>query len=144
VALTPTARRVALDTSFYSRLRKGQAAALDTLVAAGTILVPVVVVGELEAGFRLGSRYAENRRMLDEFLAEPFVVVQEITDPVARRYGQIFERLRRAGTPIPSNDIWIAACAIEADAELLTADSDFERVPDLRLRAISSRAGVGA
>ncbi|HEX7669336.1 MAG TPA: PIN domain-containing protein, partial [Polyangiaceae bacterium] len=79
----------------------------------------------------LGKRGAENRVSLAEFLEEPFVSVLPVTSGVAERYGQIFAELRRAGTPIPTNDIWIAATTFEAAAHLLTFDGDFARVRKL-------------
>ena len=69
--------------------------------------------------------------MLARFLGEPFVVTLPSTAEVARRYGQVFAKLRQAGTPIPTNDIWIAAATIDAGAQLLTFDSHFQQVPGL-------------
>lgn len=123
--------RLILDTSAYSRLRRGHEAVLDALAGAEVILVPATVLGELEAGFELGSRVKENRTVLAEFLAEPFVGVLETTPAVARRYGQVFARLRRAGKPIPVNDIWIAAATIDSGGHLLTFDRDFRHVEGL-------------
>jgi tRNA(fMet)-specific endonuclease VapC len=123
--------RLVLDTSAYSRLRSGHPSVLDALAAAEVVLVPVTVLGELEAGFELGSRAKENRAVLAEFLAESFVEVLEVTRSAARRYGRIFAQLRRAGTPIPVNDIWIAAVTLDCGARLLTFDRDFARVEGL-------------
>lgn len=102
------------------------------LAQTSLVLVPVIVIGELEAAFALGRRSPENRALLAEFLDEPFVRVLDVTHEVARRYGELLVALRRAGTPIPVNDIWIAATALDAGGHLLTFDRDFERVPDLR------------
>jgi tRNA(fMet)-specific endonuclease VapC len=104
---------------------------MDRVAAAEVVYIPAIVLGELEAGFRLGRRAEENRVTLSEFLAEPFVAVLPVSRRVARRYGQVFAQLRRAGTPIPVNDIWIAACTLERAAHLLTFDHDFERVENL-------------
>jgi len=123
--------RVALDTSAYSWLRMGHDTVLDAVAAAETVYVPATVLGELEAAFLLGNRYRENARILEEFLAEPFVEALAVTPDVARRYGRVFSQLRRAGTPIPVNDLWIAAAAIDRGAHLLTFDSDFGRVAEL-------------
>ena len=82
--------------------------------------MPATVLGELEAGFLLGQRTRENRVALSEFLEEPFVSVLPTTPEVARRYGEIFARLRKAGTPIPVNDIWIAAATVDCGGHLLT------------------------
>jgi tRNA(fMet)-specific endonuclease VapC len=123
--------RLVLDTSAYAHLRVGHREVHRLLATAELIYVPVVVLGELEAGFRLGKRLEENRRTLTEFLEEPFVRVLEVTPAVARRYGQVFSELRRAGTPIAINDVWIAASAIEVGAHLITFDTDFDRVRSL-------------
>lgn len=123
--------RWVLDTSAYAHFRANHAEVVDRIASADSVLVPTVVLGELEAGFRLGTRAAENRVTLTRFLDEPWVAVLPVTADVARRYGQLFAELRRAGTPIPVNDIWIAACTLDAGASLLTFDRDFERVERL-------------
>jgi tRNA(fMet)-specific endonuclease VapC len=123
--------RLVLDTSAYSHLRAGDDRVLDFIAAAQIVLLPTVVLGELEAAFLLGRRERENRRLLAEFLAEPFVSVLPITPSVAIRYGRFFADLRRAGTPIPTNDLWIAATALDSGAHLLTFDGDFERIAAL-------------
>lgn len=128
--------RVVLDTSAYSRLRGGDEAAIVFLAAAEVVLVPTVVIGELEAGFRLGDRVADNQARLSEFLDEPFVVMAPVTRDVASRYGELFAELRRAGTPVPVNDIWIAATTVDAGAHLLTFDHDFERFPSLSVTVL--------
>jgi tRNA(fMet)-specific endonuclease VapC len=123
--------RLVLDTSAYSRFRAGYKTVLDMLAAADAVLVPVTVLGELQAGFELGRRAHENRTTLARFLQEPFVAVLPTTPDVARRYGQTFSRLRRAGTPIPTNDIWIAAATLDAGGRLLTFDAHFQQVAGL-------------
>ncbi len=124
-------RRLVLDTSAYSWMRSGHRDVLDLVAAAEIVILPVTVLGELEGGFELGSRKRENRTTLAEFLAEPFVSVRPTTQDVARRYGEIFARLRRAGTPIPVNDIWIAAATVDCGGHLLTFDRHFEAIPNL-------------
>jgi predicted nucleic acid-binding protein len=124
-------RRIVLDTSAYSWLRAGHAEVLDTLASADLVWVPSVVIGELEAGFRLGTRYRENIMLLEEFLAEPFVAVRPISREVASRYGRIFSELRRGGTPIPINDVWIAAATLDCGGTLLTFDRHFGAIVGL-------------
>jgi predicted nucleic acid-binding protein len=124
-------RRLVLDTSAYSHFRAGHPVVLDLLAAADVVLIPATVLGELEAGFELGGRALENRTTLARFLQEPFVTVLPTTPDVARRYGQTFAQLRRAGTPIPTNDMWIAAATIDAGGQLLTFDAHFQHVPGL-------------
>ncbi len=124
--------RLVLDTSAYSRFRLGDEDVLSLIADAQSVVLPTTVIGELEAGFQLGSRGAENRVALSDFLAEPFVATLSVTRNVARRYGETFAALRRAGTPIPTNDVWIAAATIDCGGSLLTFDSDFEVVEGLR------------
>lgn len=123
--------RLVLDTSAYSHFRGGHQQVLDVLALAERVLIPVTVLGELEAAFELGSRARENRRALQDFLEEPFVDLLSVTAAVARQYGRIFAGLRRAGTPVPINDIWIAASTIDCGGTLLTFDRDFARVGGL-------------
>jgi tRNA(fMet)-specific endonuclease VapC len=123
--------RLVLDTSAYSFFRTGHAEVLDALARAERVLIPVTVLGELEAAFELGTRQRENRRALETYLEEPYVDVLPLGAPVARQYGRIFGALRRAGTPLPVNDIWIAASTLDCGGTLLTFDRDFARVPGL-------------
>lgn len=124
-------RRLVLDTSAYSHFRAGHPLVLNLLATADVVLLPATVLGELEAGFEMGRRALENRTTLSRFLREPFVTVLPTTPDVARRYGQTFARLRHAGTPIPTNDIWIAASTLDAGGQLLTFDAHFKQVPGL-------------
>ena len=123
--------RLVFDTSAYSHFRRAHAGVLDALARAERVLIPVTVLGELEAAFELGSRARDNRRVLDDFIAEPFVDVLDATPSVARHYGRVFSTLKRAGTPLPINDIWIAAATLDCGGTLLTFDRDFERIDSL-------------
>jgi predicted nucleic acid-binding protein len=125
------ASRLSLDTSAYSKFRAGDTRVHDLIAAAEIVLVPAVVLGELYGAFEMGSRVRENRITLSEFLTEPFVKVVPISADVARQYGRVYAGLRRSGTPIPANDVWIAAATIDQGACLLTFDRDFERVAGL-------------
>ena len=131
--------RLLLDTSAFTRLRGGDQRVAAAVAAARTVALSVVSLGELEAGAQLGIRAADNRAGLAEFLAAPFVSVLPITPDVARLYGRIFAELRRAGTPIGVNDIWIAAGAIESGSHLMTFDSDFGRVAGLDATILAVR-----
>ena len=123
--------QLVLDTSAYSHLRTGHLQVIDYVADAPVVVMPVTVLGEIEASFELGSRVQENRRALAEFLNEPFVSVLDVTSETVQHYARIFVALRRAGTPIPMNDVWIAAATMECRGCLLTFDSDYRRVPDL-------------
>ena len=135
--MRPTERLV-LDTSAYSHLRAGHVQVLDLVADAAVVVIPVTVLGELEAGFELGRRTQENRRVLAEFLDEPFASVLDVTATTVRYYARIIASLRRAGTPIPVNDVWIAAAAMECNGHLLTFDRDFRRIMDLELTLLEA------
>ncbi len=126
-----TSERLVLDTSAYSHLRAGHSAVLDWVASSAVAVVPAVVLGELETAFVLGRRTEENRRVLAEFLDEPFVSVLDVSALTARHYGKIFADLRQAGTPIPLNDVWIAATTMECGGHLLTFDADYRRISGL-------------
>lgn len=120
--------RFCLDTSAYSRFQRGDETVVDLVDRAEWIGMPSVALGELRTGFLLGGRTAQNERELGEFLASPVVTELTVDGEVSRHYAEMVVELRRAGTPIPTNDIWIAATAARAGALVLTADEHFERI----------------
>lgn len=123
--------RLVLDTSAYSHMRAGRDRVIRLIADADAVLIPVTVLGELEGAFELSRRANENRVVLADFLSEPFVSILPATVEIARRYGLIYAQLRRAGTPIPVNDIWIAAAAMDSGGRLLTYDRHFGKVQGL-------------
>lgn len=120
-----------LDTNAYAGLLQGDELVAKLTRGAEQIVFSMVVVGELLFGFRNGNRYEQNLATLEDFLREPWVALQPVTQTTADRFGRIAAALRKAGTPIPSNDIWIAAHAFETGAELVTYDKHFERIRGL-------------
>jgi len=123
-----------LDTSGYSGLMQGDAAILDLLRQADRVFVPAVVLGELHSGFRRGSRTLENEQLLTTFLAKPSVAVLDVTAETAHRYAEIDVYLWSKGRPIPRNDVWIAALALEHGCVLITRDAHFRELPLLLIR----------
>ena len=123
--------RLLLDTSAYSALMNGQTATADVVRQADEIYLNAIVVGELLAGFSRGNRRQRNERQLSEFLGEPRVNVIDVDDDTAVRYAAIHSVLRAAGTPIPTNDMWIAASAMQHGLRLLTLDRHFEKIPQI-------------
>jgi tRNA(fMet)-specific endonuclease VapC len=121
--------RYCLDTSAYSHFKRGDARVVELLERAEWIGVPCVVLGELYAGFRAGSRRLQNEAELDEFLSEPVVEQLPVDSHVAMIFGDMVAELRRSGTPMPSNDIWIAATCARAGATLLSFDKHFLNFP---------------
>lgn len=120
--------RLCLDTSVYSNFRRGESRVVEHLDRAEWVGVPSVVIGELRAGFLIGSRIDEKIDELEEFLRHPVVEVVVVDENVAQIYGEIFSDLRARGRPLPTNDIWIAASAARAGATLLTFDAHFREV----------------
>lgn len=111
----------------------GHPAAVEHIDAAEWLGVPTVVLGELEAGFRLGTALRKNLDELERLLGHPVVSVIPVDRDVARIYGEIVVSLRGRGTPIPTNDVWIAACAARSGATLLAFDRHFEAVDRIGL-----------
>jgi tRNA(fMet)-specific endonuclease VapC len=125
-------RAVLLDTNAYVRFMAGDARVLNCLACAGRAYISVFVLGELVAGFRAGSKEKQNRQILDRFLAKPGVTILDATRETAEYLGLIKVALKKSGQPIPLNDVWIAAHALETGAVLVTYDTHFAAVPGLR------------
>ncbi len=123
-----------LDTSAYSAFKRGHPATLEALRSSPSILLPTVVIGELLGGFEAGTHRETNRSELDAFLHSPRVTVVTLGEETAERYAVIYAALRAARQLIPTNDLWIAASAMEHGAELLTTDAHFLRVPQILVR----------
>lgn len=123
--------KACLDTCAYSRLMCGHLELRSFLEFCSVVFVPVFVLGELHAGFGAVVRARENERHLLDFLETPGIRIQDATWDVARRYALLVVTLRKAGKPIPANDIWIAATALELGARLVTYDAHFAAIPGL-------------
>ena len=123
--------KIILDTTAYVGFKRNIAAIVDFILAAELILFSPVVLGELMFGFRNGSRFKENMDDLTRFLQHDAVELAHIGDITSDRYSRIAVRLKQRGTPIPTNDIWIAAQTMEHGAELLTSDHHFEKISGL-------------
>ncbi len=120
-----------MDTNAYSAFKAGDGAVKRLLEEAEQIIVPVVVIGELMAGFMQGNRLSANTAELDEFLRQAGIVVHEISTADAHRYASLVKALRVAGTPVPVNDVWIAAVALAEGARVLTRDAHFQKLPGI-------------
>ena len=126
-----------LDTSAYSAFNRGDKRLRTWFTSDSDMVVPIIVIGELRSGFAAGNRRKENEELLQRFLDSPNVYVQTITDKTTVIYSQIYLNLREQGKPIGTNDMWIAAIALELDNELLTLDDAFANIPDLMLGTVS-------
>ncbi len=120
--------RVLLDTSAYSGFMKGQVGVQQALQRADEVCLSAVALGELLASFRRGKHRARNEQELQQFLSSPRTRLIAIEEATAERYASIRETLWRFGTPIPTNDIWIAATAMQHGLRLLTTDAHYQKV----------------
>ena len=120
--------RVLLDSSAYSQLMLGREQVSRIVRGAEEVLLPAVVLGELLYGFRHGSRYERNVRDMRAFLDNPYVSLVPVGATTADRYSRIAASLRATGRRIPTNDLWIAAHAMETGADLVSAARHFEHV----------------
>ena len=123
--------RVALDTNRLTDLFQGDAELADQLGQCDEVWLPLVVLAEMKAGFLGGTQQSRNEAILRAFLAKPTVGILLPARETAEHYARLFVQLKRAGTPIPDNDLWIAALALEHDLQLITRDQHFEQVPQL-------------
>ena len=125
--------KIIIDTNVYAELARGNEHVRRILENADVVFVPVAVLGELHAGFNMGSRTAENRRQLEDFLDLPGVVTVSLDSSVAERYGELVSLLKKNGTPLPTNDVWIGATALETGGRMMTFDSHYKSIPGLMM-----------
>jgi len=117
-----------LDTSAYSNFRRGNQEVAALLDRAELVGVSTVALGELRTGFLLGGRQRRNEDELEAFLDNPAVEVLPVDTETSRHYADMVAELRKAGTPLPTNDIWIAAAAARNGMTVLTYDDHFEHI----------------
>jgi tRNA(fMet)-specific endonuclease VapC len=123
--------RVALDTNRYVDLCKGARDTADLVATAEDVFLPFVVLTELRAGFALGRRGAENEQVVRRFLLKAGVHVLYADDQTTHHYASVFRQLRRQGTPIPTNDMWIAALVLQHSLVLHVRDKHFDHLPQI-------------
>jgi tRNA(fMet)-specific endonuclease VapC len=127
-----------LDTSAYSAFNRGDKRLKGWFNSETDIIVPTIVIGELRAGFAAGTKRKENEDLLQRFLDSPNVFVETISDSTTKVYAEVYLSLRNKGKPIGTNDMWIAAIALQLDKELLTLDKGFEYIQDLMLAKVEA------
>jgi tRNA(fMet)-specific endonuclease VapC len=123
--------RVAIDTNRYVDLCKGVAKTIEVLETADELLLPFVVLAELRAGFLLGRRQVDNERALLRLLLKDGVEVLYADDQTTHHYASVFRQLRKQGTPIPTNDMWLAALVLQHNLALHARDRHFDHLPQL-------------
>jgi len=123
--------KILLDTSAYVSFKRNNSEIVDIIANSELILISPIVLGELMFGFRNGSKFKKNMDDLNKFIDHEVVDFVQIGKTTADRYSRIAAQLKQYGTPIPTNDIWIAAHTMEHGAELLSSDLHFEKINGL-------------
>jgi tRNA(fMet)-specific endonuclease VapC len=138
---------VAIDTNAYSGFRRGHPELVEVFSRVPRLIVPLVVIAELLAGFAGGKKAQRNRTDLATFTASPRVSLALPDRQTAETYAGVYQQLRRDGRPIPTNDIWVAAAALRASVPLITLDAHYRFVANLRsatgLSGLLGTAGRG-
>ncbi len=133
--------RLILDTSAYSAILKGTPSIRFVLQQTDEIFLNPVILGELFVGFSLGKDEKKNRNILQDFLSSPRVTILLIDQETSERYAAIRKYLRLKGTPIPTNDLWIAASAMQFGLKVLTTDRHFLKIPQIIAEIFDSPEG---
>ena len=123
--------RLALDTNRYADLCRGDSFVLETVEHADEVWLPFIVVGELRAGFAVGSQGPRNEAVLRRFLIRPRVGILYADEQTTHHYASVYRQLRKQGTPIPTNDMWIASLVLQHSLALFARDSHFDALPQL-------------
>ena len=123
--------KLALDTNRYTDLCRGEVSVVETVELAEEVWLPFIVLGELRAGFAVGSQGPRNEAVLRRFLLKPAIGVLFADEETTHHYGAVYRQLRKQGTPIPANDMWIAALVLQHSLILLARDAHFDALPQL-------------
>ncbi len=110
---------------------RGDAQVVERIEAADEVWLPFIVLGELRAGFAVGSQGPRNEAILRRFLLKPGVDVLYADEQTTHHYANVYRQLRKQGTPIPTNDIWIAALVLQHSLMLYDRDGHFQALPQL-------------
>jgi predicted nucleic acid-binding protein len=124
-------RHILLDTNAYVAFKQGTADAVEVVQHAPRMGLNSIVLGELLSGFAMGTREQENRQELEQFLASDRVDQIGVDLDTAEHYATVYRDLRRRGRPIPTNDMWIAATALQHGLAIFSHDRHFHEVPGL-------------
>ena len=122
---------VALDTNAYSDFMRGDPVRVQIIRAARHLHLPLMVLGELRAGFAAGNQKSVNAANLQRFLGSPRVTVLLPDEQTTHHYAQLYLQLRKKGVAIPTNDLWIAALVVQHDLVLCTSDTHFQHLPQV-------------
>lgn len=129
-------KRILIDTNTYAAFKKNKTDAVNTFRIAEYIGVNIVVLGELLSGFKGGSKEVKNRKELEQFLDSPRVNLIELDEETAEFYAMVYWDIKRKGSPIPTNDLWVAASAMRHGLALFTYDEHFDYIDGLILHKV--------
>lgn len=132
-------KQLLIDTNVYVAFKRNNHAVVDLMRQAESIAINTVVLGKLLAGFKGGIRETANRSELDQFLDSPRVELLVLDESSADFFALIFNNLKQIGKPVPTNDIWIAASAMQHGRSLATLDSHFSYIAGLSLHPALKR-----
>jgi tRNA(fMet)-specific endonuclease VapC len=123
--------KLALDTNRYTDLCRGERSVVETVEVADEVWLPFIVIGELRAGFAVGTQGPRNEATLRRFLLKPDVAVLFADEQTTHHYATLYRQLRKQGTPMPTNDMWIAALVLQHSLTLYDRDAHFDSLPQL-------------
>ncbi|MGH9513453.1 MAG: type II toxin-antitoxin system VapC family toxin [Terriglobales bacterium] len=123
--------RLALDTNRYTDLCRGNKSVVEIVELADEVWIPFIVLGELRAGFAVGTQGPQNDAILRRFLLKSGVGVLYADEQTTHHYAAIYRQLRKQGTPIPTNDMWVAALVLQHSLSLCARDAHFDALPQL-------------
>ncbi|MFZ9919946.1 MAG: PIN domain-containing protein [Terrimicrobiaceae bacterium] len=123
--------RILIDSNRFIDFCAGEPEVVDAFEQASLLVVPFIVLAEIRVGGQSMKRGDTQVRILGELLQQPGVRVAHSSDTTTHHYATLYARLKKAGTPIPTNDIWIAALAVEHSLMLYSRDAHFDRFPDI-------------
>ena len=123
--------RLALDTNRYTDLCRGETSVVKMVESAEEVWLPFIVVGELRAGFAVGTQGPRNEAVLRRFLMKPGVAILYADEQTTHHYANVYRQLRKQGTPIPTNDMWIAALALQHSLVLFARDAHFDALAQI-------------
>jgi tRNA(fMet)-specific endonuclease VapC len=123
--------KLALDTNRYTDVCRGDASVVEIVERADEVWLPFIVLGELRAGFAVGTQGPRNEAVLHRFLLKPGLGVLYADDQTTHHYATVYRQLRKQGTPIPTNDMWIAALVLQHSLVLCARDTHFDALPQL-------------
>jgi tRNA(fMet)-specific endonuclease VapC len=126
--------RLLLDTNRLTDVFRGEPSVTHTIERAVEVWLPFVTLAEIRAGFLAGKKTQENEKLLSAFLRLPSVAVLYPDRETTEVYARLFVQLRRAGNPVPTNDLWIASLAVQHQLTLVSRDEHFDKFPQV-LRA---------